>query len=31
MFDERRVAQMTAYLLSREKGRMNYLKLMKLL
>ena len=31
MFNERRVAQMAAYLLSREKGRMNYLKLMKLL
>ena len=31
MFNERRVAQMAAYLLSRQKGRMNYLKLMKLL
>jgi uncharacterized phage-associated protein len=31
MFDDRRVAQMAAYLLSREKGRMNHLKLMKLL
>lgn len=31
MFNERRVAQMAAYLLSREKGRMKYLKLMKLL
>lgn len=27
MFNERRVAQMAAYLLSRQKGRMNYLKL----
>jgi len=31
MFNERRVAQMAAYLLGRGKGRMNYLKLMKLL
>src|SRR5712691_464729 len=31
MFSERRVAQMAAYLLGREKGRMNYLKLIKLL
>jgi uncharacterized phage-associated protein len=31
MFSERKVAQMAAYLLSLEKGRMNYLKLMKLL
>jgi len=31
MFNERRVAQMAAYLLGREKGRMNNLKLIKLL
>lgn len=31
MFNERRVAQMAAYLLGRARGRMNYLKLMKLL
>lgn len=31
MFKERRVTQMAAYLLSREKGHMNYLKLIKLL
>ena len=31
MFSQRRVAQMAAYLLGREKGRMTYLKLMKLL
>ena len=31
MFSERRVAQMTAYILDRAKGRMKYLKLMKLL
>ncbi len=31
MFNERRVAQMAAYLLDRGKGRMKYLKLMKLL
>jgi uncharacterized phage-associated protein len=31
MFSQRRVAQMAAYLLGREKGRMNYLKLIKLL
>jgi uncharacterized phage-associated protein len=31
MFSQRRVAQMAAYLLGREKGRMNYTKLMKLL
>jgi len=31
MFSEQRVAQMAAYLLGREKGRMNYLKLIKLL
>jgi uncharacterized phage-associated protein len=31
MFSERKVAQIAAYLLDRAKGRMNYLKLMKLL
>ena len=31
MFSEQRVAQMAAYLLGQEKGRMNYLKLIKLL
>ena len=31
MFNEQRVAQMAAYLLNRAKGRMKYLKLMKLL
>jgi len=31
MFDERRVAQMAAYLLDRARTRMKYLKLMKLL
>ena len=31
MFNERKVAQMAAYLLNRAKGRMNYLKLIKLL
>jgi len=31
MFNQRKVAQMAAFLLDRGKGRMNYLKLMKLL
>ena len=31
MFSQRKVAQMTAFLLDRGRGRMNYLKLMKLL
>ncbi len=31
MFSQRKVAQMSAYLLDRGRGRMNYLKLMKLL
>ena len=31
MFSEQRVAQMAAYLLGKERGRMNYVKLIKLL